>query len=79
VRPGERVFDIRLNGEIALSGVDPVRDAGAPGHALIRTLHEVSLQNQLLLELVPHGKRPPVLCAIELRDRTGTAPRGPRE
>jgi len=69
--PGERVFDVVVDGKTVITGVDPVREAGAPNRPLVRRVSGVRLNDQMTLELVPKGKRPPILCGIELREAAG--------
>lgn len=71
VRPGERVFDVRLNGKNVLAAVDPVRETGGPNRALVRRIPGVWIRNRMTLDLVPRGKLPPVLCGLELEDGAG--------
>ena len=68
--PGERVFDIKLQGETVLRDFDIARTAGIPRAAIAREF-EVRAGSVLQVELIPHpagGTRalPPILSAIEL-------------
>ncbi len=66
--PGERVFDIYLQGALAASGFDVVSEAGGPDRAVTRTFPGVPVGDSLLIELkqAPDSQGPPVLCGVEL-------------
>ena len=73
--PGERVFDIKLQGETVLRDFDIARTSGIPRAAIAREF-EVRAGPVLQVELVPHPAAatralPPILSAIEL-ERTNT-------
>jgi hypothetical protein len=64
-RPGDRVFDVKLQGQTAIAGLDVVREAGGSERALTRELRRVKVENNLVIELVP-VKGGPILSAIEV-------------
>lgn len=74
-RPGDRVFDIKLNGKTVLAGFDPVADAGGAGKAVVKEFADIEGAETLLIELVPTVPKPavqqlPILQTVELiRDR----------
>jgi outer membrane protein assembly factor BamB len=52
-RPGQRVFDIRLQGRLALADCDVVRRAHGPHRALVEEFSGIEVADKLHLELVP--------------------------
>ncbi len=67
--PGQRVFDIHMQGQLVAEGFDPVCEAGGSNRALVRSFPRVRLGQALRIELTPspESKYPPVLCGVELR------------
>ena len=73
VKPGERVFDVRIQGENALNGLDVVKEAGGRNKALVKEFKGVSAGDTLTVELVPRGEpagstREPIISAIEVSE-----------
>jgi hypothetical protein len=71
VRPGERVFDVRLQGKVVLGGLDVVREAGAANAAVVKEFRGVVAEKSICLELVPKSptvedRNAPILSGIEL-------------
>jgi hypothetical protein len=71
VRPGERVFDVKLQGRTVIEGMDVAREAGGVRRALMREFRGIMASDRLVLELVPGTQQPgdrtaPVLNAIEV-------------
>ncbi|MBC8350769.1 MAG: PQQ-binding-like beta-propeller repeat protein [Planctomycetes bacterium] len=64
--PGEAVFDIKLQGETVAEKVDVIDETGAVSRALVRTFEDVAVDNNLVIELVSHGKALPTIAAIEV-------------
>lgn len=68
VGPGERVFDVSLQGKQVLQGFDIVRESGGPRKALVKEFEAVEISGSLRLELGPSANgRLPVLCGVEAR------------
>ena len=68
LRPGERVFDVLLQGEPVLKDFDIVQSAGAPRRALVKEFAGVRVAGELTVGLRPSpatSDRKPILCAIE--------------
>jgi outer membrane protein assembly factor BamB len=69
--PGNRVFDVRLQGKTMLSRLD----VGAePGAALVREIRDVAVTGSLFVELSPCAPNPsaaqmPILAALEISRR----------
>ena len=68
-KPGERVFDIALNGKVLAAGFDLVRESGGPMRAVMREFKSVPCGAALDIELRSHSGSAPLLSAVEvLRD-----------
>jgi outer membrane protein assembly factor BamB len=65
LQPGERVFDVRLQGKTVLPGLDIVREAGGANRALVREFTGVAATGELRMDLVPKAGQP-LLCGIEI-------------
>ena len=71
VSPGERQFNVKLQGKLVAENVDVVKDAGGNGKSLVRSFSGVNVVDNLAIELVPRerGKKVqqvPILSAIEV-------------
>ena len=69
-RPGQRVFDVKVQGKIVVEGLDIVKEAGAPNKAVVKQVAGITVKNVLVLELVPRKGGPakaeaPVINFIE--------------
>ncbi len=69
--PGRRVFDIKLQGQVAAKAVDVLREAGGPNKPLIKEFKGIQSDGELSIELVPAAANPapdeqPVLQGIEV-------------
>ena len=56
-KPGQRVFDVKLNGKVVLKGFDIIKEAGKVDSALWKEF-EVSLGEKLTIELVARSDKP---------------------
>ncbi len=67
-RPGERVFDVRVQGRSALRRFDIARAAGGPNREVVKELRGVKVRDDLVIELKPASgsSAPPLLSAVEL-------------
>lgn len=68
---GVRIFDVRLQGEIAFEKLDVVTRAAGSRRALILEKEHVPVTRDLVVELVPRHRQPaasrlPILCGIEV-------------
>jgi len=68
---GKGAFDVWLQGERVLHGLDVAGEAGAPGRPLVQELDPVSARDTLTIELIPsadsaQGAPPPLLTALEV-------------
>jgi len=68
-KPGERVFDVVVQGKTVLKRFDIVKAAGAPRRAVVKEITGVVAGEKLTVELKPASgsTAPPLLCAIEIR------------
>jgi hypothetical protein len=68
IEPGERLFDVLLQGEPVLKGFDIVQAAGAPRRAVVKAFANVRVIGELNVGLRSATATPsqkPILCAIE--------------
>ena len=65
IKAGQRVFDVKLQGDTVASGMDVVQEAGGTQKALTREFRRVKVAGNLVIELVP-VKGEPILAAIEV-------------
>ncbi len=68
VNPGQRVFDVLIQGRPALTGFDIVKSARSPNHGVIKEFKGVAIDGDLLLQLqrAPASALGPALSGIEL-------------
>ena len=69
-RPGQRVFDIKLQGKAAATDFDVLKSAERVHTALVKEFRRVPVTESLTIELIPKRDQPtvnqaPLLCAIE--------------
>jgi len=67
---GQRVFDVRLQGDVVLKDFDILREAGAPNKALIKEFNGIKVVSNLVVVFVPKTTNPtteqaPILNFIE--------------
>ncbi|MFC1479616.1 PQQ-binding-like beta-propeller repeat protein, partial [Planctomycetota bacterium] len=65
VKPGERVFDVKLQGKTVLKDFDIGKEAGGPMKALVKEFKGVEVTKGLVVELIPK-QGTPVICGIEI-------------
>lgn len=58
-------FDVKLQGRIALSGVDLRGESGSPARAVTKEL-SIDAFDVLTLELIPRDTAQPLLCGLEI-------------
>ena len=66
LKPGDRVFDVRVQGRRVLDDFDVVREAGGPHRAVVKEVRGVRVNDELRLSFHPTGKRPAILCGVEV-------------
>ena len=69
VNPGERVFDVKLQGQTVLTGLDVINEAGGRNVALVKEFQDIEASGTLTLEFVPRTARPPILSAMEVHEQ----------
>ncbi len=74
-KPGERVFDVKIQGKRVLKKFDIVKESGGVCKAVVREFTGVQALDRLTLEFSPSAKLPPILSALELRDESFTIAR----
>ncbi|NNM85573.1 MAG: hypothetical protein HKL96_07440 [Phycisphaerales bacterium] len=70
-KPGERVFDVALNGKIVWQQLDIAREAGAKGAALTKTTTINSRDGSVTLSVPKASNGEPIFAAIKLTDSHG--------
>ena len=84
VKPGERVFDVKLQGKVVEAGLDIASAAGGIRTALIREFRGIQAGKNLSVELVPHARslterNAPILSGIEVvAENLDEEPSGPQ-
>ena len=76
VRPGQRVFDVKLQGQVVAKGLDVVAAAGGKHTALVREFKGIMADETLRLELAPKGEEiteqtSPIISGIEVAAEGG--------
>ena len=66
VEPGERVFDVAIQGETVLSEFDIAAEAAGPHRVLVKEFPGIAAADTLRIELTPQ-RGEPILCGVELR------------
>jgi outer membrane protein assembly factor BamB len=71
LRPGERAFDVAIQGQMALADLDLAKEAGRPGTAVVKEFRGVRASRQLSVELTAKAAEitpanAPVLSALEV-------------
>ena len=70
VQPGERVFDVSVQGRMALRGLDVVQEAGGSNRALVKEFSGIEVKDRLVVELTPDAAKAipsAVLSGIEIQ------------
>jgi len=70
-RPGQRVFDVKLQGQVVLKNFDILQTAGKSNKAVVKVFNHIQVENTLALELVPQSAQPritqaPIINFIEV-------------
>ncbi|MCL4191316.1 MAG: hypothetical protein KJZ87_06190, partial [Thermoguttaceae bacterium] len=66
VRPGERKFDVVLQGQTVLRDLDVVAESGGAMREVVKSLPRIAIADRLTVELRPKSSREPVLSGIEI-------------
>ncbi|MBI5818961.1 MAG: PQQ-binding-like beta-propeller repeat protein [Verrucomicrobia bacterium] len=70
-KPGERVFDIAIQGKLLLKDFDVVKEAGGPRKAIVKEFKGVAVNDNLTIEFLPKLRQPtpeqaPILQTMEV-------------
>ena len=67
MKPGERVFDVSIQGRKLLENFDVVRAAGTPNRSLLKEFGGVRVADKLRIDFhrAPGSKAPPIICGVE--------------
>ncbi|MCX6906682.1 MAG: malectin domain-containing carbohydrate-binding protein, partial [Verrucomicrobia bacterium] len=70
-KPGERVFDVKLQNKVVLQAFDVVKEAGGPRKSVVKEFKGVDVDENLLIEFVPKTRLPnpeqaPILQTVEV-------------
>ncbi|OQA11145.1 MAG: Di-glucose binding within endoplasmic reticulum [Firmicutes bacterium ADurb.Bin373] len=66
-KPGERVFDVRLQDQEVLKGFDIAREAGGADQPVVKTFAKIPVKDTLTVECSPVAAgAPPLLSGIEI-------------
>jgi len=71
VQPGERVFDVKLQGKVILKDFDVVKEAGGRRRALVKEFKGIEAGNTMTLEMAARAKdvtarTVPIISALEM-------------
>ncbi len=71
VQPGQRVFDVALQGKPVLESLDIAVEAGGKDRALVKEVRHVEAREQIVIELTTQGQpshdsAPPVISGVEV-------------
>ncbi|HID21958.1 MAG TPA: hypothetical protein EYP14_06110 [Planctomycetaceae bacterium] len=74
VEPGQRRFDVKLQGRVVLPDFDILAVAGR-NRAVVKEFHGIVASRAIALELIPKSGLPaaktaPLLCGVELQEET---------
>jgi hypothetical protein len=64
--PGQRICDVRIQGQESISELDVAAAAGGTDRAWCQAFRDVPVEGTLAIELVPVRGRPPIICALEV-------------
>ena len=66
LRPGQRVFDVAIQGHEVARELDIVRQSGGVHRGLLLEYHAIAIKDALDIEFTPRTRLPPLLCGVEL-------------
>ncbi|MFH1265106.1 MAG: PA14 domain-containing protein, partial [Planctomycetota bacterium] len=66
LRPGQRVFSVKLQGAEVLRDLDVVKEAGVPRRGIVREFPGIRVKDALEIDLAPSTDKPPVICGVRL-------------
>lgn len=66
VRPGDRVFDLALQGESVHRNLDIVAEAWGAHRTMVKEFTGVKVADELTITCTPHTDHGPILCGVEV-------------
>jgi hypothetical protein len=64
-KPGQRIFDVKVQDKVVLKDFDIVKEAGGPATPLVREITDIAVTDNLTIELLP-SRGTPILSAIDV-------------
>ena len=68
-KPGERVFDVKVQGKRVLSGIDIAKETGGKRRALVKEIKSVAAKGTMSIELAGVKGKGPLLCSVEIVEK----------
>ena len=68
--PGDRVFDVKIQGKDAISRLDIAAAAGGANKALTKEIPNVNAEGTVTIEMVPVTGSAPLVCALEIVEQS---------
>ncbi len=68
-KPGQRIFDVKLQGKTVLKGFDPAAQNGGPNAAFVAEFEKIAVTDNLVIELIPadgDATAQPLISGIEV-------------
>jgi hypothetical protein len=66
VKPGDRVFDVTIQGRRAFDNLDVVKEAGQSRKAIVKEIRGVRVNDELRISFHPTTKLPAFVCGVEV-------------
>ena len=67
--PGERLFNVKIQGKNVLSRLDIAAAAGGANRALVKKMPNTEANGTMSIELVPVAGHVPLICSVEIIER----------
>ena len=67
IQPGDRVFDISLQGKTVLENFDVIGETGSRRRSLTKTFPDMTIDRKLRIGMKSRGKLPPLLSGFEAK------------
>lgn len=71
---GERIFDVKIQGDKVIDNLDIAQEAGGNNIALVKAFSGIEASGQMTIELIPQSGAAPLLNAVEIREEPITNP-----
>jgi hypothetical protein len=66
VRPGDRVFDLALQGNLVQPKLDIVAEAGGAHRAVVKEFTGVEVADELRITFTRHTDHAAIICGVEV-------------